>query len=427
MRIENLKSEINADRKRVEATVVWEDSDKKPQELFYETAQDFGEDLYCDPHAFLIGAILPAIQKNEKRVFIDAPICPELRNGLKAVSAWFNKWFEKQDEISIEAASTVRYPGFQSPRAGSFLSGGVDSLSILKANRLDFPMDHPSAIKDCLFVHGFDIGGIPKSGPELASYELALKSLSAIVKDANVTLIPVYTNVRHLMDDVRFWIHRFHGAALASVAHIFSRRLSKVSIASTFSIANIDHFGSHPLIDPNYSSSNLQIRHEGPTYSRLEKVKLIAEWSVALENLRVCTMNPSGRLNCGKCEKCIRTMLELLALGKLDESNAFPYQDVRPEMIEDINLTGDYQDAWYGDLVPLLTDRGRFDLVEIIQTKRQEFRKRLAWEEERDWKGAIKRFDRRWLGGTLYKTYGTIRSVGVSSEQFPKKDFPKDL
>lgn len=421
MRIEDLKSETREDRARVTATVIWEDSDKRPQEIYYETTQKFGEYLSCDPHAFLVGALLPAIHYGEKRIAIESPICPELRNGLMTAIAWFQEWSLVDHSVRIEASSETRYPMTIDPRAGAFLSGGVDSLAILCLNRRDFPKDHPSAFKDGLFVHGFDIGGLAEADKEMASYRLALESVRKMAEDADLALIPVFTNVRHLYDDVHFWIYQFHGAALASVAHAFSGRLSRASISSAYKIPNLRRKTTHPLIEPNYSSTNLRIMLEGIRYSRLERVELISNWPIALDNLRVCTLNPPGCLNCGECEKCIRTMLELLALGKLDESNAFPYQDVRPEMIEDINLTGDYQDAWYGDLVPLLTDWGRFDLVEIIQTKRQEFRKRLAWEEERDWKGAIKRFDRRWLGGTLYKTYGTIRSVGVSSEQFPKK------
>jgi hypothetical protein len=416
MRIEDFRYELIDDRARVAATIVWEDYGREPQEIFYETTKEFAHDLSSDPHAFLVSAVLPAIHYGERRILIDEPICPELLDGLRAVIAWFNKWLGTSDDILIEVPDLVRYPDIRPPRSGSFLSGGVDSLSVLKTNRMSFPMDHPNSIKDCLFVHGFDIGGLPEFGPELAAYELALKTLSAIGQDASVTLIPVYTNVRHLMNDVHFWIYRFHGAALASVAHVFSKRLSSISIASTFSIANIHHFGSHPLIDPNYSSSNLCIRHEGSIYSRLDKVKSIAEWPIALKYLRVCTVNSPGQLNCGKCEKCIRTMLELLALGKLQESTAFPYRDITTSMLEPINFTGEYQDAWYGDLISLLRARGRFDLVQVIERKRREFQKRLAWEEERDWKGVVKKFDRKWLGGRLWKTYRAVRVSSIVSD-----------
>jgi hypothetical protein len=295
------------------------------------------------------------------------------------------------------------------PRAGSFLSGGVDSLAILRANHLDFPPDHPRSIKDCFFVHGFDIGAFQDADRELDVFDQALASLYEIVEDANVTLIPVYTNVRHLSDKVHFWIYEFHGAALASVAHAFSKRLDMVSIASGFNIPNVIQAATHPLIDPNYSSADLQLRHEGVLYSRLEKIQLLSDWDVALRNLRVCTLNPPGMLNCGQCEKCVRTMLQLLAVDGLAKSQAFPASDVSPELLETVKITEKFQDAWYRDLIDPLAEKGRHDLIEVIENKRNDFHRRLAWEEEQDWKGTVKRLDRRYLGGGLRNTYREIR------------------
>ncbi len=411
MRIEDLRSETTPYCARVAATVIWEECDREPEELYYQTVPEFANDLTCDPHAFPLGALLPAVQCGEQRILIDGATCPEFRNGLRAVIAWFREWYGMRDAISIEAGDSVRHSSPRPPRAGSFLSGGVDSLSVLRANRRDFPLDHPASIKDCLFVHGFDIGALPGCDPELGLYDLACRALSTIAQDAGITLIPVWTNVRHLFPDVHFWVYQFHGAALASVAHAFSRRLSCVSIASSFSIRDIARVASHPLIDPNFGSCCLRIRHKGGLYTRFEKVQLIADWRTALENLRVCTHNPTDRLNCGVCEKCVRTMLQLLALDRLDQTTAFGTHQVYPEMIQGIRLHHQYEDAYYAELLEPLTALGRLDLVEAIQHLRRDFAKRCAWEEERDWKGAVKRFDRRWLGSALYKTYSTARAA----------------
>lgn len=421
MRIEDLRSETRGDRARVAATVVWEDCDQNPQELFYETTSEFADDLYCDPHAFLVACVVPAIYHGEERIAIDEVICPELRNGLLTAMGWLHHWYGSSYKfIHIDSkAGTRPWNSVTSRHSGSFLSGGVDSLAILRANHLDFPVNHPRSIKDCLIVHGFDIGGVKEVGDEVDTFEQAFTSLSAIVEDAKVTLIPVYTNVRHLEDSVDFWMHQFHGAALSSVAHIFSHRLAHISLASSFSISSQQPWGSHPLLDSNYGSADLQIRHAGLRFSRLEKVRLIADWNVALQNLRVCTMNPPGLLNCGKCEKCIRTMIELLALGKLKDTQAFPVNDLSVDLLESVEIESTYQDAWYRDLISPLMARERLDLVAVIEKKSEEFRKHLIWEEERDWKGAVKRFDRKWLGGALYKTYDMMRN-GPSPHTAPR-------
>jgi len=411
MRIENLRSEREGTRARVSATVIWEDCDRPTREVYFETEAAFAQDLSCNPHAFLVGCLLPAMRHGEERVAIDEAICPELRNGLVTAMGWICHWYgSPRKPVQIEAKTGIRSPLPRAgERAGSFLSGGIDSLATLRANRLDFPRDHPSSIKDCLIVHGFDIGAREGTDKEIEIFERAMASLAPVAEDAGITLIPVYTNVRYLYDDVLFWMHEFHGAALSSVAHAFSTRLSRVSIASCYAIADQQPWGTHPVLDPNYSSAELQIRHAGLRFSRLEKARLVADWDVALQNLRVCWWHPPDTLNCGKCDKCIWTMLELLVVGKLAYTRAFPVNDVSTELLESIIIRDRFKDAFYRELIGPLTAQGRCDLASIIETKSAEFHRHLVWLQERDWKGVVKRFDRRYWASGLFKTYKAIR------------------
>ena len=57
----------------------------------------------------------------------------------------------------------------------------------------------------------------------------------------------------------------------------------------------------------------------GMEKSRMDKVRGIADWPVAQAHLNVCFKEGQ---NCGVCEKCRRTQLELYALGKLDQFSA---------------------------------------------------------------------------------------------------------
>jgi hypothetical protein len=63
--------------------------------------------------------------------------------------------------------------------------------------------------------------------------------------------------------------------------------------------------------------------HDGCEANRVDKSAKIAESTIALSNLRVCWKNPDGDYNCGQCEKCQRTMINLLAVGALENCNAF--------------------------------------------------------------------------------------------------------
>lgn len=411
MRIEDLGLEVRSGKARLTATIVWEDSDRPTQEVFYEVDEEYVDYLTLSPHPFLVGSILPALHNGEERVFVDQEICPELRNGLLTAMGWIRHWYGlARDPVRIETKPTARWPMARpEERAGSFLSGGIDSLATLRANRLDFPLDHPLSIKDCLIVHGFDIGAFEGGDKETAAYERAVSVLREIAADAKVTLIPIYTNVRHLEDGVEFWMHQFHGAALSSVAHALSGRLSSVRIGSCYAIPDQRPWGTHPVLDPNYSSVDLQVRHDAVRLTRFEKAKLVADWDVALQNLRVCWTHPKDVLNCGKCDKCIWTMLELLAAGKLAQTRAFPVRDVSPELLETITIRSKFQESFYREMIDPLLAIGRDDLVHVIESKSIDFRKHLAWEEERDWKGALKRLDRRVLGGKVRETYKSLR------------------
>jgi hypothetical protein len=413
MRIENLRSEKARSQAKVGATVIWEDCERPHQEIYFETSEEYAESLTCHPHAFLVGCIIPAARHGEKRIAIDSEICPELRNGLLRVMHWLRSWYGYPSEpICIETRQGVRFPTARAEeRAGSFLSGGIDSLAALRRNRLDFPLSHSYSIKDCLYVHGFDMGGMASGDSEIESYRRGLAALKPVAEDAGVTLIPVSTNIRHLDDDVYRWMYEFHGAALASVAHALSRRLARVYIASSTEIADLEPWGSHPILDPNFSSAELQLQHTGHVYSRLDKVRLVADWDGALENLRVCTENPPGKLNCGRCEKCMRTMLELLAVGKLARTPAFQADNVSPDLLEACLSIDSLRSVTpeYAELMPALEALGRMDLVAVIQDKLAGLRQQQAREEERDWKGHIKRLDRRYFGANLFRLYHTIK------------------
>ncbi len=368
MRISNLKFSNEEKQARVMATIQWEDCDRPDHEIFIETEEEFVQDLSLNPHSFLVGCIIPALHFGERRIFIDAEICPTLREGLETVMALMKEWTKGEyKSLNIEAKTRSVVNLNNHRRAGLFLSGGMDSLAALRINKKTYPEQHPGSIKDCLLVHGFDIGGVIQRGMKFHVFDRAKMALSEVAKDAKVTLIPVYTNIRHLCDERELWLDRFFGAVLAAVAHAFSSRLNLVYIASSYDIPNLTPCGSHPLLDPAYSSYALRIIHRDLALSRLEKLRIVADWDVAFQNFRVCLANVPDRLNCGKCEKCIRTMTELLAIDALDKTKAFIENDVTSEQLEQFDITIRHRDSFYREMLSLLEKQGRDDLVNTIK------------------------------------------------------------
>lgn len=405
MKIENLRSEKNGKRARVVATVRWEDCDRPKHEVYFETEEEFAEGLTCNPHAFLLGCAIPAMHYGEERVLIDAEICPEFRSGLMTAMSWLRHWYYGPESkiVQIEAKTRSSLSSPRTPeRAGFFFSGGIDAFATLRANRLNFPLEHPWSIKDGLLVYGLELD-------EPQAFEHVKHSLSDAAHDAGITFIPVYTNVylNYRKEDAKnkfgFWGDKFEGAVLSAVAHAFSQRLTVVSIAGSFDIPNLHPHGSHPLLDPNYSTSDLRIRHDGIELSRFAKIKLIADWDVALQYVRVCNMYKryrKDRLNCGRCEKCIRTMLSFLALGILEHNRAFPKPDISEEMLHSVISLDKTTFPFYGELLTPLAERGRNDLVRAIEHKIAEYHKP---KKKDNWKTKARRFDSRYLNDTLIR------------------------
>ncbi|MBT8358491.1 MAG: hypothetical protein HKO79_01745 [Desulfobacterales bacterium] len=371
MQITNLKSIKSQERVGVAATVIWEDCDQPQKDIYIETEAPFTADISCNPHAFLVGCLIPAMHFGERRIVLEQEVCPGLKEGLETIMSLMKEWSAGQLlplSLEMKTSSSVQYTEKQR-HAGLFLSGGIDSLAALRAITLNYPSMHPGAIKDCLFVHGFDIGGVVQRGMKYHVFERAKAAMTRVTEDANINLIPIYTNIRHLCDERELWLEKFFGAVLASVAHAFASRLELVYIASSFDIPNLTPCGSHPMLDPEYSSFDMRIRLRDLSLSRMDKLRIVAGWDVALNNIRVCLANVQHRMNCGKCEKCVRTMLGLLAIGALDKTEAFVENDVSPDLLSAFSITIRHREPFYRELLEPLKSQGKDDLVEVIKSR----------------------------------------------------------
>lgn len=83
--------------------------------------------------------------------------------------------------------------------------------------------------------------------------------------------------------------------------------------------------GSSPVTDERWSSASVTIFHDESDRSRSEKLmQAVALDPEEAASLRVCTCNAGGVGNCGRCEKCVRTMLPLAIAGRMADVPALP-------------------------------------------------------------------------------------------------------
>jgi hypothetical protein len=240
-------------------------------------------------------------------------------------------------------------------------------------NRRRFARSDAGYVHRGIFLHGFDIGKKRKRGPETAYFNLALRHQRPLAEELNLELVIASTNLRHFPTVEGFWNKQLHGACLAAVAHAISRGPTLALVAATFDIANMSAWGSHPVIDPSYSTQRVRMVHECARYSRLEKVRQLVSLPLVLDHLRVCQVRPEGELNCGRCEKCLRTRLALFATG-IQDAGAFGRTLPELDLVEQhVEVHNRYTASCYCDLVSPLHDAGQPKLAECIAGKVEAF------------------------------------------------------
>ena len=386
MLIRDLAVTATGDVRISSATIVWEDRSFPDQVLTFEISDEISGVSYeghrggrndgPSADAFLAACFPLAAVPGEARVRIEGQPCPMLVEGLRTVHAWWTSWGGMPTPApEIETAPRGHCRISTSPRrAVAFLSGGVDGLHMLMRNRRLYREDDPAFNRDALFIHGFDIGKRARD-PEGERFRTTLRRLQPLAAESGIRIIPCRTNLRHLPVPPDFWEHRHTGAALAAVGHAATLGPAFLFIGGSYPVDTPVPWGSHPSVDGLFSSQRVTVIHDGSRFSRLQKVRDIAGWPTALEALRPCPAKPRVQANCGKCEKCLRTRLELLAAG-VEETGAFGPSFTPIELWEDAapSDVGD-RGIFYQDLLPALRSRGFDSLCRVIEEKLTMYRR----------------------------------------------------
>jgi hypothetical protein len=345
-------------RAGVECDVRFESGRAGARALFVRTEPP--HTLTPDPGGFLVGAFLPAWTAGEKRIRIDGAVCPVLASNLAIAAKTLRRWHkELPSPPVVECDHEYRGPATKS---AVFLSGGVDSLAMVRHLTKLRPPGHPDRPVAAIVVDYQHLGGISReeTGARLAA---GLATARAAGAELGLDVVPLASNLCTLNPNMTFWMLLYHGAYLASMAHFLGHAFRTAHVASSFPATNLIPWGSHPQLDPYYCSQHVRLSHEGIEMTRLRKTETICDWPLALDRLYVCTSDRSGGRNCGRCEKCVRTRVHLLSLGKLAQSAAFRGGDIDPRELLSVRITNEYARLCFAEALPGLERRGRRDLV----------------------------------------------------------------
>jgi 7-cyano-7-deazaguanine synthase in queuosine biosynthesis len=253
----------------------------------------------------------------------------------------------------------IRTTGVSSPLPAQgrgvacFFSGGLDSFFTA--------LRHRDELDALIFVHGLDIDVRNVALREMISTRIRL------VADAmGLPLVEIETDVRTFSDRSLHWI-LYGGPVLASLGLMLQPLFKKVYVASAYTYHALYPSGSHPIIDPLWSSDSTEIVHDGAEFNRIDKASYLADSEIVQKNLRVCYTNTHGEYNCGRCRKCTLMQLILAALGLLDRFPVFE-SPLTPEAVRRLDLSAEEYHERAAICLQILVARGGDpDLIHALQ------------------------------------------------------------
>jgi hypothetical protein len=261
----------------------------------------------ADP--FVALALLPAMVLGSE-LRIEGPVDPGTLEAAGRVQTLYARWFPGLQPIRVDAPSRVSRP--RAPGVVSLFSGGVDSFYTALGGR--------GRLTHLLFVHGFDI----PLWAETLRVRVA-EALRSAAAEIGLPLLEMETNAREFLDDYVSWDFA-HGAGIAAAGISLAADVGEVIVPSSFLTPSdgtrLPSWGSHPELDPLWSTNEQLFVHDADV-GRHAKLRLLVASDAAMRYLRVCWQNPGDSYNCGRCEKCLRTMAGLRVLKASDRCRSF--------------------------------------------------------------------------------------------------------
>lgn len=257
----------------------------------------------------LAAGLLLAMRRGEPLV-VPGDVSPRLLEGVARIQEIFHAWDPRFRLVAVTGSPARDRPRWHRPRGvGCFFSGGVDSFYTA--------LKHGDRIGALVFCEGWD----PPLG-DTARRARARTAVRAAAAALGKPLVEVVTNLAAVSAPLVRWRY-YHGPVLAAIALLLTPGFDRVLVPASHSYADLHPLGSHPLVDPLWSTEDLELVHDGAEATRSQRVARIAQSPLALRWLRVCWEGPDGAQNCGACEKCIRTMVALRLAGALERCPTF--------------------------------------------------------------------------------------------------------
>ncbi|HET6999507.1 MAG TPA: hypothetical protein VFI03_13085 [Solirubrobacterales bacterium] len=269
---------------------------------------------------------------------------------------WSRAWSLGEEPLrEVEVSAPPRSPA-ERPRGrvAAFFSGGVDSWSTV--------LDNPD-VTDLIFVRGHDL--ISRVADHQALADEVEKRLRGAAAELGLPLHVVDTNLRELSDPIMRW-EPYNPSLLAAVALFFEPLFERVLIATDTDHETQPPLGTARLVDHLWSTEQLEVVDDGGRFNREQRLRRIVSHPVVQKTLRVCWENPGGAYNCGRCRKCMMTMISLEAFGQRELVRTFP-AELDLDLLADFELTQPIALVLWEDTLETARAAGRPELTQAVE------------------------------------------------------------
>lgn len=270
------------------------------------------------------------------RMVLHGPVSRSLLSNLEEFQTIWNFWKpHRYSMVALDADAELDDTSTGGRGAVVGFSGGADACYTVQRHVLKRAGRRTVQIRAGMLLQGFDI---PLNDP---SFERAGQRAQAILASVQIPLILASTNWRTLQRAYQLnWEDSF-GSAIVACLSLLASDFRYGLLASGDCYYRVRPHGSTPLTDPLLGSDAFIVRTDGGAASRVDKIRAIASWPEATEHLRVCWEGEDRGGNCGRCEKCLRTILNFRAVGK-PLPPCFP-RDVKDEDIQRVPIRNSTQ------------------------------------------------------------------------------------
>lgn len=282
-------------------------------------------------------AMLPTAMKLGQDLVVDGPMSERLAWSLNHYAIPLLATFSAMpNKIAVRAAEYVtRTPRPGRLRTGMGSSGGVDSLVVINELLTSSAPGGPKL--DLLVFNNFSRRRF-RGGAAIAA---SVERVRAFAGELGLQFCEIRSNISQL-NQVPF----FHSNVTVNAAGALMLQdlmeCYAISAPYDFLDPRRDIGNLEPALVPMLSTPALQMLSLGSTITREEKTAIVADLDYAPRYLDVCLETRPGKPNCGQCQKCLRTMLTLEVLGRLDRFGEVfdldAYRRARPRYLAQVMM-----------------------------------------------------------------------------------------